>query len=68
MAGSSHFKVPHTSTDTSDFLPVTKLPEHLAHYERSAEKLREKMTPALKLILGLTDKTALRSAALPQSK
>jgi hypothetical protein len=66
MAGSSQFKVPHTDTDSNAFVPVTNLPAHLVKYEKIAEDLRKHMTPVMRLALNLTDKTALRSAALPQ--
>lgn len=68
MAGSSHFNVPHTDTDTNAFVPSTKLPAHLAEYEKTARDLRAKMIPIMRTILELTDRTALRSAALPQSE
>ncbi len=44
-----------------------KLPDHLEQYQKISADLRHKMTPVMKAILELTDKTALRSAALPQS-
>lgn len=68
MAGSSHFNVPHTNTDNTTFVPSTKLPAHLAEYEEMAKRLRDKMTPVMQLALSLTDRTALRSAALPESQ
>lgn len=68
MGGSSHFNVQRTDTDADNFLPLTKLPAHLAQYEKVATNLRAKMTPVMQAILELTDKTALRSAALPQSQ
>lgn len=66
MAGSSHFNVPHADTDTNAFVPSTNLPAHLAEYEKIAISLRSKMTPVMQVALELTDRTALRSAALPQ--
>jgi hypothetical protein len=66
MEGSSHFKVPHQESDSVNFTPTTKLPEHLDQYAKISADLRNKMTPVMKAILELTDKTALRSAALPQ--
>ncbi len=67
MSKSSQFKVPVSDSDATNFKPVTKLPEHLDMYAKVSADLREKMTPVMKMILELTDKTALRSAALPQS-
>lgn len=66
MEGSSHFNVPRQNTDAINFLPRTELPGHLAQYEKIAKNIRAKMTPVMQAILELTDKTALRSAALPQ--
>lgn len=68
MEGSSHFNVPKVETDAINFLPHTKLPEALMRYETSAEDLRRHMTPEMRLLLRLTDQTALRSAALPESQ
>lgn len=68
MAGSSQFKVPHADTDNTAFVPSTKLPAHLAEYESIAKELRAKMTPVLQNLLELTDKTVLRSAAMPQTE
>lgn len=68
MEGSSHFNVPRQETDAANFLPHTELPAHLAQYEKIAKTLRAQMTPVMKAVLELTDKTALRSAALPQSQ
>lgn len=68
MGGSSHFKVPHTPTDAVEFLPITKLPDHLAKYEKTGKKLRANMTPMMQLALDFTDKIALRSAAMSQSQ
>ncbi len=67
MSKSTQFKVPHEDSDGNDFTPSTKLPEELTRYAKMSADLREKMTPVMKAILELTDKTALRSAALPQS-
>jgi hypothetical protein len=66
MEGSSHFSVPHQESDAANFSPLTKLPEHLDQYAKISSDLRNKMTPVMKAILELTDKTALRSAAMPQ--
>lgn len=62
------FKVPVPETDDSSFHPPTKLPEHLDEFAKMSEELRHKMTPVLQRILALTDKTALRSASLPQNQ
>jgi hypothetical protein len=67
MSKSSQFKVPVQESDATNFKPVTKLPEHLDKYAHLSLKLREKMTPVMKILLELTDKTALRSAAMPQN-
>jgi hypothetical protein len=67
MLKSSQFNVPIQESDAANFTPVTKLPEHLDKYAHLSVKIREKMTPALKVLLELTDKTALRSAAMPQN-
>lgn len=67
MSTPSQFSVPHEDTDANDFKPVTKLPEHLSQYAKISIDLRNKMNPVMKAVLELTDKTALRSAALPQS-
>lgn len=67
MSTPSQFSVPHEDSDANDFKPTTKLPEHLNQYAKISADLRSKMTPVMKAILELTDKTALRSAALPQS-
>lgn len=68
MEGSSHFNVPRIETDALTFHPRTELPAHLAQYEKIANNLRANMTPVMKAVLELTDKTALRSAALPHSQ
>ena len=67
MEGSSHFSVPHQNSEEDTFKPSMKLPDHLEQYQKISADLRHKMTPVMKAILELTDKTALRSAALPQS-
>jgi hypothetical protein len=67
MEGSSHFSVPHPDSDASTFKPITELPDHLDQYAKISSDLRHKMTPVMKAILELTDKTVLRCAALPQS-
>jgi hypothetical protein len=67
MSKSTQFTVPHEDSDTNNFVPSTKLPEELTRYAQMSIDLREKMTPVMKALLELTDKTALRSAALPQS-
>ena len=66
MSRTPHITVPHQDTDGSSFKPRTALPEQLARYQELSADLREKMDPIMKRILSLTDKTALRSAALPQ--
>lgn len=67
MSKSTQFQVPHEDSDASNFIPSTKLPEELSRYAQMSVNLRAKMDPVMKTILELTDKTALRSAALPQS-
>lgn len=66
MEGSSHFSVPHQNSDEDAFKPSMKLPDHLEHYQQISADLRQKMTPVMKAVLELTDKTVLRSAAMPQ--
>ena len=68
MVGSLHFNVPQTDTDSGSFVPSTNLPAHLLEYGKMANDIRAKMTPVMQTILELTDKTALRSAALPQTQ
>lgn len=67
MSKPTQFTVPHEDSDASTFTPSTKLPEELSRYAEMSINLREKMNPVMKALLELTDKTALRSAALPQS-
>ncbi len=67
MSHSSEFNVPVQNSDTSNFVPITKLPEHLDQYLKIGTDLREKMNPVMKTLLDLTDKMVLRSAALPQN-
>lgn len=68
MEGSSHFSVPRQGSDESDFMPILKLPEHLDELSNISKKLRAEMTPVMKAIIELTDKMALRSAALPHNQ
>lgn len=68
MSGSPHISVPHSDSDASNFTPITTLPETLNNYAHLSQELRETMTDGLKLALSLTDKMALRSAALPQGE
>lgn len=67
MSKSFEFNVPTPDSDSSTFIPTMKLPEHLDQYAKISSGLRHKMDPVMKKILELTDKTALRSAALPQN-
>ncbi len=67
MSNSSQFNVPVQDSDANNFKPTTKLPEHLDKYANLSLRLRDKMTPVMKVLLELTDKTALRSAAMPQN-
>lgn len=67
MEGTPHITVPHQESDSATFRPMTKLPEHLEQYNKISSELRMKMTPVMQAVLELTDKMALRSAALPQS-
>lgn len=67
MSKASEFKVPVSSSDTSNFTPMTKLPQHLDEFAHLSLALRAKMTPIMQTLLELTDKTALRSAAIPQT-
>ncbi len=67
MSKSSQFIVPEQNSDANDFKLSTTLPEHLEQYSKLSKELRDQMTPVMKALLELTDMTALRSAALPQS-
>ncbi|MEZ0209279.1 MAG: hypothetical protein ACAH17_03840 [Candidatus Paceibacterota bacterium] len=67
MSKSTQFTVPHENSDANNFTPSTHLPEELTRYAKMSVDLRTKMTPVMKILLELTDKTALRSAALPHS-
>lgn len=67
MPKTTQFHVPHEDSDANNFTPSIKLPEQLTRYAQLSAELRHKMTPVMKALLELTDKTALRSAALPQS-
>jgi hypothetical protein len=67
MEGSSQFSVPHEDSDALTFVPLTKLPDHLERRLELARDLRNQMTPVMKAILELMDKSTLRSAARPQS-
>jgi len=60
---SPNFQSVQQTTDSSDYVPRIQLPEHLEQYRKSAEALREKMTPLMQTLLGLTDNMALRGAA-----
>ena len=62
---STEFKVPVQNSDAADYTPITTLPEHLEQYAKISADLREKMTPVMKMILELTDKSVLRCAARP---
>ena len=69
---SPRFKDPEISTDSANFKPVEKLPEHLEKFEKEALALRknhvkenvEEMFASIHEILKLTDAMALRGAAL----
>lgn len=61
------FKAPVQVSDTSEFMPSQRLPEHLALFAKLSQEAREKMDPTMRRLLELTDTTALRSAALPQN-
>lgn len=67
MEGSSHFRAPIQESDALTFKPITNLPPHLKQYGESSAGIRHKMTPIMQAILALTDKSCLRSAALPQN-
>jgi hypothetical protein len=61
----SHTQVSGEIVTSQVSLPV-KLPDHLDQYAKISAELRQKMNPALQAILELTDKTALRCAAVPE--
>ncbi|MEN9338109.1 MAG: hypothetical protein RIQ41_423 [Candidatus Parcubacteria bacterium] len=61
------FKAPVQTSDTSEFMPSQRLPEHLAVFANLSKEARGTMDPAIRRLLELTDITALRSAALPHN-
>ncbi len=65
MEGSPQFLVPQQNSEEASFKPSIKLPDNLERFQKVSADLRHKMTPVMKAILELTDKTALRSAAKP---
>jgi hypothetical protein len=60
---SPHFESVQRPTESNDYVPHIALPEHLEQYRKAAEELRERMTPLMQTLLGLTDNMALRGAA-----
>ena len=67
MKSSPQFESPKPTTDSKNFAPLLKLPEHLERYRKEAEEIRCKMIPLLQDVLKLTDTMALRGAAtLPE--
>lgn len=73
---SPQFKDPEIPTDSANFKPDEKLPEHLEGFKELADAVREnhmknivgegveKVVHSLSVVLGLTDAMALRGAAL----
>ncbi|MFA5131908.1 MAG: hypothetical protein WC444_01120 [Candidatus Paceibacterota bacterium] len=60
------FHASNTSTDSNNFKPSEKLPEHLTHFQEIGKDTRKKMTDVMQSLLELTDKMALRGAATLQ--
>ncbi len=67
MPKNLEFKAPLQISDTAEFMPSQKLPEHLARFAEDSRGVRGNMDPAMQRLLELTDTATLRSAALPQN-
>ncbi len=64
---STSFEASKLTTDSNNYTPLIKLPEHLEQYRKDAQDIRQKMIPLLQNVLKLTDIMALRGAAtLPE--
>jgi hypothetical protein len=62
------FHASKTTTDSNNYKPSVKLPEHLTQFQVLGKETRAKMDEMMQSILELTDKMALRGAAtLPEA-
>lgn len=61
------FQASKATTDSTNYKPSLRLPEHLMQFQQLGKETRAKMDGMMQAVLELTDKMALRgAAALPE--